>query len=90
MTLSYSRFFNMKGHCEGCNGYREVIADQNRLVIRVECDCGQEWSWKLFSELKLRLPEGGIMEKFFQDENARVRLSAFLNGLLFIEDEKAI
>ena len=87
MTEALDRFMRMKGHCDDCRGHREVIADQIKWEIRVECDCGERWSWKLLSELKLRLPEGGICEKYFQDIHARGRLSALLNGILDIERE---
>ena len=84
MSESLDRFRGMMVH--DCGGRKVIIADQGRYEIRVECGCGVKWAWKLFSELKLRRPEG-YCEWLFRDGSARARLGNFINGVLVISEE---
>jgi hypothetical protein len=84
MSESLNKFRDMQNH--QCGDRKVVIVDQLRYQIRIECLCGVKWIWLLFSELKLRRPEG-YCEWLFQDVDARKRLDAFVNGVLVVNDE---
>jgi hypothetical protein len=74
------RFRGMQSHsCEG--GTRTVFASHATFSVEVECSCGERWVFLLFGELKQRKPEGYV-EWLFEDDAARRRLVAFLNGVL--------
>ena len=87
MSAALFRLHDVLQH--GCGQEKVVIADQTKFRITIRCGCGMEWHWGLFSELKRRLPEGYV-EEYFQDDEKRRKLSALVNGVLVVMDEKEL
>ena len=78
------------------DGVKKVLGNQMKLTVEIQCShCGKKWCWKLFDELKSwklfgELKNGkpdGYYEWLFKDEKARVKLGAFVNGMMLVEDE---
>ena len=69
------------------DGVRVVFANRPKMTIDIRCSCGDEWRFRLWTELKLRKPEGYV-EWLFEDERKRKGLEAFVNGVLVGRDER--
>ena len=78
------RFGDMVEHCGGCDGKRVVMADVTRLLVVVDCGCGDSWFWRL-SELRARKPSTELVEKFFKDVKSRWYLEMCLNGVMVVD-----
>ena len=77
------RFEDMEGHCGGCDGFRLVRYDRGKLLVVVECGCGDSWAWRLM-ELRARQPSTELVDRFFRDNGKRRVLEMWLNGVMVV------